>query len=86
MGGIQSCSSPPKDTEASTFKGTKAVPYRWWGLHVLSANCKDANGDIYFTKQLNILGIIVVSLVTLLFLWILMKMMHKKQEAFPPLQ
>lgn len=84
MGGLQSCDTQPKEAEAVSTTANKPTAFRWWGLHVLSADCqKSGKGEVYYTKQLNIFGIITISLVLLIVLWLVMKMMHKKDAGFP---
>jgi hypothetical protein len=86
MGNVPTCSgSGPQGEAVANSKDTKA--YQWWGLHVLSAKCKDKdNGVIYFDKEINIFGIVVLALVMLIVLWIIMKMMHQKPDVIGGLQ
>jgi hypothetical protein len=79
MGNIQTCNPAPTNFEAQG-KDSNTKAYRWWGLHVLSAKCKDSSNIVYFDKEINIYGIIVLALLVLMVLWIVMKMMHKKPE------
>lgn len=81
MGSVPSCDSKtgPSDAEAKSVN-PKSTAFRWYGLHVLSAKCSDENGNIYYTKEINIAGIVAVSLFALMVLFLVFKMMHKKQE------
>lgn len=82
MGGSSSCadSKPPDNAEAQSIAKKKGVAYKWYGLHVLSANCS-VGDTVYYTKELNIAGFIALGMFVLAVLFIVMKMMHKKSEA-----
>lgn len=61
----------------------KGVAYKWYGLHVLSANCSDGD-TVYYSKELNIAGFIALGMFVLAVLFVVVKMMHKKSEAMAP--
>jgi len=79
MGNVSNCSTTPPSSYEAKAKDKDTKAYQWYGLHVLSAKCKGTDGMIYFDKEINILGIVVLVLIVLIVLWIVMKMMHKKQ-------
>jgi hypothetical protein len=83
MGNVQTCNPPPTSYEAKG-KDNNTKAYRWWGLHVLTAKCKDSSGIVYFDKELNIFGIIVMTLMLLIVLWMIMKIMHRKHDDMMP--
>lgn len=80
-----STSPAPQTYEAIADKNTAKdweKGYTWYGLHVLTAKCK---GDDFvgYEKQINIMGLIVVGMVALIFLFMIFKMMHRApQPAF----
>lgn len=84
MGGKMSQCSPSTSPAVNTYEAIaeqgKAKDwdkgYTWYGLHILTAKCK---GDTFvgYEKQINIMGLIVVGMVALIFLFIMFKMMHR---------
>ena len=84
MGGVQTCTSTPIGEAKSNDKNAKA--YQWYGIHVLTAKCKDSAGYIYYDKEINIFGIITLAMVVLLVMWLVIKMMHRNSVSGMPMQ
>lgn len=65
MGAAHTCDSTIANVDAMSTPNSDKQ-YRWYGFHVLSADCKDATtGSIAYRKSLNwylIISIILVSL------------------------
>jgi len=82
MGSTSSCNpAPPADQtfDAVASVGAKcrdwSKAYKWYGIHILTAKCK-SDDTVYYEKQINIMGLIVVGMVSLLVLFLIFKMMH----------
>ena len=53
MGTTTSCSQKQSENPDAISLGADAVAYKWFGLHVLSATCKNGQGAVLYHKTLN---------------------------------
>jgi len=82
---------PPKDAEAvSLASNASPTAFKWYSIYMLTSNCtgaapaaNDGKTVLYYTKELNIMGVVALSMFIVVMMYIIYKVMESRKQASP---